>query len=68
MGLNNQFDICYDCSEEEIEITSMDGTEKEFIRVRICGRGEVIGEPHRCGFYDFCKDCKKKFICATERK
>jgi len=39
-------------SEEEIEVTTFGETEKQFIRYTVCGRGEVIDEPHRCGFYD----------------
>jgi len=68
MGLDNQFEVCYNCIKEEVEVTTFGDTEKQFIRYTVCGRGEVIGEPHRCGFYDFCKECKKRFICATERK
>jgi len=62
MGLDNQVKVCYNCSKEEVEITTFGEAEKQSIRYT------VIDEPHRCGFYDFCKDCKRRFVCATERK
>ena len=68
MGLDNQFKVCYNCVKEEIEVTTFGEAEKQFIRYTVCGRPQSMGETLMCGFYDFCKGCKKRFLCATERK
>lgn len=67
MGLDNQFKICRNCYEDEVEITSF-GEESQFIKIRVCGRGYMLVDTNKCGFHDFCKGCSKRFICATERK
>jgi len=38
-------------------------------RITMCSKLTEVGQPKfNCGFEKFCKDCEKRFICATERK
>lgn len=67
MGLDQQFEICQ-CYLDKTEVWTF-GEEKPFpIYTVVCGRGRALGEPLNCGFNDFCKDCPRRYICATERK
>ena len=58
--------MVYDC-EERINIATLDGKD-ETILVISCNRIFTVGVFHKCGFYDFCKDCKNRFECATKKR
>lgn len=60
-------DECHQCTEEEFTLTTMEG-EKQVYKYTSCIRPQPFGEPLKCGFNDFCQDCEKRFLCATERK
>lgn len=59
---------CRSCWVSKVEITTFEDNEKHYLTRTVCPRPQVISKHLRCGFYDFCKDCERRFLCATERK
>jgi hypothetical protein len=59
------------CSNEVVEVTGLGDSERQYLNCGcMCNRRGIqeIGEQLKCGFYDFCSDCSRKFRCATERR
>uniref|UniRef100_A0A6M3LN04 Uncharacterized protein n=1 Tax=viral metagenome TaxID=1070528 RepID=A0A6M3LN04_9ZZZZ len=54
--------------EVKVEITTFGSEKEEHIIFFVCEQNERFDDKIKCGFYDFCQYCKKRFICATERK
>jgi hypothetical protein len=52
----------------DIPITTFGSQKEEHIVFWMCDEGKTFSRTAVLGLLEVCKDCKKRFICATERK
>jgi hypothetical protein len=54
--------------EVDINVTTFGDKEEKHIVFWMCDAGRTFSRTTVLGFEEVCKDCKKRFICATTRK